>query len=46
MQNSAFGKKRLGDFFIDPDYVNINHGSYGACPRIVMQEKNRIEQLM
>lgn len=40
---SQFGKKRLSDFHVDPTYVNINHGSYGYCPKVVLDEKRRLE---
>ena len=38
----TFGKKRLIDFYLDPEYININHGSYGSCPRIVMDAKRKL----
>ena len=31
-----FGKERIKDFYIDPTYINVNHGSYGASPKVVM----------
>ena len=34
-----FGKQRLQDFYIDPTYINVNHGSYGASPKTVMAHK-------
>lgn len=42
---SEFGKKRLGDFYLDPSYINVNHGSYGSCPRVVMEYKRKMEEL-
>lgn len=42
---SQFGKKRLADFYLDPTYININHGSYGSCPRKVMEYKRKMEEL-
>lgn len=38
-----FGKKRLPDFYLDPTYININHGSYGTCPKSVMTIKRQLE---
>ena len=34
-----FGKQRLADFYLDPTYININHGSFGSCPKVVMDVK-------
>jgi hypothetical protein len=34
---AEFGKKRLADFYVDPNYINVNHGSYGYVPRVVME---------
>lgn len=39
---SGLGKNRLADFYVDPTYVNVNHGSYGYVPRVVMEEKRRL----
>jgi hypothetical protein len=41
-----FGKKRLSDFYLDPNYVNINHGSYGSCPKSVIELKRKFEEQM
>lgn len=41
---SDFGKKRLADFYSDPNYINVNHGSYGYTPKIVMQHKRFLEE--
>ena len=42
----TFGKKRLMDFYLDPQYINVNHGSYGSCPRVVMDAKRKLEERM
>jgi selenocysteine lyase/cysteine desulfurase len=41
---SSFGKQRLADFYVDPKYVNINHGSYGYSPKSVIQYRRSIEE--
>jgi hypothetical protein len=41
---SQFGKKRLEDFYVDPLYINVNHGSYGLCPKSVMAYKRELEE--
>lgn len=42
---AQFGKKMLNDFYLDPSYINVNHGSYGSCPKKVMEAKRRYEEL-
>lgn len=42
----AFGKKRLADFYLDPDFTNINHGSFGYTPRTVMAAKRKLQEQM
>lgn len=32
-----FGKQRLKDFEVDPNYINVNHGSYGISPKVVLE---------
>ena len=36
-----FGKQRLLDFETDPTYINVNHGSYGYTPKVVLEEQNK-----
>jgi isopenicillin-N epimerase len=31
-----FGHARLGDFLLDPEIAHLNHGGYGATPRLVL----------
>ena len=31
----------MGDFYIDPTYINLNHGSYGYVPKSVMAVKRK-----
>lgn len=37
--SNPFGKQRLQDFYLDPTYINLNHGSYGSCPKQVVAFK-------
>jgi hypothetical protein len=39
-----FGKQRLADFYVDPKFININHGSYGYAPKSVIQYRRSIEE--
>jgi isopenicillin-N epimerase len=32
-----------GDFLLDPEVAYLNHGSYGACPRAVFDEYQRLQ---
>lgn len=34
-----FGKHRLEEFYHDPNYININHGSFGTCPKAIIKAK-------
>lgn len=42
MQADPFGKKLLSDFYLDPNYINVNHGSYGNCPKVVIAAKRKL----
>ncbi|OLN87573.1 Hercynylcysteine sulfoxide lyase [Colletotrichum chlorophyti] len=33
LTSTPFGKPMLKDFLLDPDFHNLNHGSFGAIPR-------------
>jgi hypothetical protein len=36
-----FGQQLLPLFMLNPQYRNINHGSYGSVPRSVIYSKNQ-----
>lgn len=40
---TSFGKQRLKDFLVDPNYVNVNHGSYGLAPKVVLQHMRELQ---
>ena len=39
--SSGFGKGMLRAFTMDPQYVNLNHGSYGCVPKFVLAAQSR-----
>ena len=41
---SQFGKQRLSDFYVDPNYINVNHGSYGLAPKIVIDHQRSLQE--
>lgn len=36
----------LGAFALDPSVVYLNHGSFGACPRVVLEQQAALRQQM
>lgn len=34
------------EFLLEPDIVFLNHGSFGACPRVVHEEYQRLQRLL
>ena len=38
-----FGHQMLDYFPLDKNFINLNHGSYGCTPLMVLEEKNKIE---
>ncbi|MGI9389568.1 MAG: aminotransferase class V-fold PLP-dependent enzyme, partial [Boseongicola sp.] len=39
----TFGHSTLDEFYLDPDVLHLNHGSYGAVPKSVMREYQRLQ---
>lgn len=35
------GKAVRGEWLLDPDWLTVNHGSFGATPRVVLAEQDR-----
>lgn len=40
-----FGQGVIGDFLFDPDYRNLNHGSYGTIPRYIQEKLRHYQDL-
>ncbi|KAI7905985.1 pyridoxal phosphate-dependent transferase [Cokeromyces recurvatus] len=36
IKNSLFGRHLRSHFLLDPEYVSLNHGSFGTMPKILM----------
>jgi isopenicillin-N epimerase len=37
----SLGKAVRGEWLLDPDWLTVNHGSFGATPRVVLAEQDR-----
>lgn len=42
----AFGSAIRHEWDLDPDFLTLNHGSYGATPRVVLAEQDRWRKRM
>ena len=42
----ALGKPIRHEWGLDPDFLTVNHGSYGATPRVVLAEQDRWRKRM
>lgn len=45
MATVKFGRALRKDFLFDPNYIPLNHGSYGVFPRIIQQKIREYEDL-
>lgn len=45
-RESKFGKQRMDDFHIDKTFINLNHGSFGTIPKVVLAEKQKLTEQM
>ena len=39
-------KPSINDFLLDPKYIYLNHGAYGAVPKVVFNEYQRWQRLI
>src|SRR5436190_23910430 len=44
--SAALGSAIRHEWDLDPDFLTLNHGSYGATPRVVRAEQDRWRQRM
>ena len=42
--NTPEGHAALGLFQLAPDLIHLNHGSYGAVPKIVAAEREKLDE--
>jgi len=42
----AYGKAVRHEWALEPDFLTVNHGSYGATPRVVLAEQDRWRKRM
>ena len=42
MSEPRFGRAALGEFLLAAEFIHLNHGSYGAVPRHVLAEQDRL----
>lgn len=40
----TYGKKIIGNWFMSPDFTYLNHGSFGAAARCVLEKASEIER--
>jgi hypothetical protein len=45
MDDQARPLVRRSEWLLDPDISFLNHGSYGAVPRVVVEEQRRLQPL-
>ena len=43
---AGFGHSRLADFLLAPGHFHLNHGAFGASPRVVLAENDRWRAVM
>jgi selenocysteine lyase/cysteine desulfurase len=45
-KDKKFGRQLLEKFYLDPEYINVNHGSYGSPPREVVEQTRKYQEQM
>src|SRR5882672_4520901 len=42
----AYGKAVRGEWTLDPDWLTVNHGAFGATPRSVLESQDHWRRLL
>jgi hypothetical protein len=46
MDGKKFGRHLKSDFLMDVNYINVNNGSFGTPPKIIVDKQREYQNLM